>query len=436
MREVRFIDHEYKIIRSWNRTQKNYALVFYPNNFKEIKKLLKFIKVNKKNYIIKTGQCSYDSKSINPNDNTVVISLKKFNKILKVNKNKIIVQSGAIISELTEKIRKKNITLYSVPGGEKISVGGAISANVIGKDSTKEVASFGDAVKELHVLTDEGVVKKINRNVELSKYIGAFGFAGIILQAHLRIKKIHSNNLIIRTRSLNNLKDIENHLKKSCDYRYIQMDPFFRKNNYAISFDGNFTKNSINLFKKMNLNSNLFEKIIFKLVSYLINTFTWKFFYSLFFILNSNKKKMIDLHNYNYSSKYKHMVPLITKKGLIDYEVMIKNNFEGNMNKIIHFMKKNKLYPIYIIVKKTFKSKVKNYSYSFNENGYAVAISLDKKNINSFKQKNFISLLDRNNLKLNLSKTDEKIINKHEKRKKLFMSLYKKMVMERYDLPR
>ena len=44
MREVRFIDHEYKIIRSWNRTQKNFALVFYPNNFKEIKKLLKFIR--------------------------------------------------------------------------------------------------------------------------------------------------------------------------------------------------------------------------------------------------------------------------------------------------------------------------------------------------------------------------------------------------------
>ena len=47
--------------------------------------------------------------------------------------------------------------------------------------------------------------------------------------------------------------------------------------------------------------------------------------------------------------------------------------------------------------------------------------SLDKKNIKSFKQKNFISLLVRNNLKLNLSKTDEKIINKHEKREKLFI---------------
>ena len=51
---------------------------------------------------------------------------------------------------------------------------------------------------------------------------------------------------------------------------------------------------------------------------------TWKIFYRVFFKLNNNKKKYVDVHNFHYVSKYKHMVPLISKKVLIDYEVLIK----------------------------------------------------------------------------------------------------------------
>jgi len=421
------IKHENKIISSWNNTHKNRALVYYPKNISEIQKLLKLIKKEKKYYIIKTGNCSYDSKSINYNSNTIVISLKKINKIIKVDKKKLIIQSGAIISELTNKLRRRKITLFSVPGGEKISIGGAISANVIGKDSSKVMASFGDAVIELSVITEQGKIKKINKAKDLSRYIGSFGLTGIILQTKLKIKKIPSGNLTVRTKILNNIQDIENHLNKVSDYKYIQIDPFFRKKNFAVAFDGNLIKNKDDIYKKINLKSYFFERFIFKLLSFLINRLTWRFFYSLFFYLNKNKEITLDLHNFNYNSKYKHMVPLITSKGLIDYEIMIKNNFKKNMKKIKKFIQINKLYPIYIIVKKTYKSK-RNYNYSFNDNGYAVAISLDKKNINFYKQQNFLNLLERNNLKLNLSKTDAQILTTYNEKNFLFMSLYKKMI--------
>ena len=76
-------------------------------------------------------------------------------------------------------------------------------------------------------------------------------------------------------------------------------------------------------------------------------------------MINNNKEYVQDIHNYHYSSKYKHMVPLVCRGGLIDYELMIKNDFIKNMNSIINFLQKNNLYPVYIVVKKIYKSKKK-----------------------------------------------------------------------------
>ena len=77
-----------EIIKSWNNTIASKAIVIYPKNIKQLKDLFNILKKNKKNYLIRTGSCSYDSKSVNPNIETFVISLRHFNKILKVDLKK------------------------------------------------------------------------------------------------------------------------------------------------------------------------------------------------------------------------------------------------------------------------------------------------------------------------------------------------------------
>tara|TARA_B100000780_G_scaffold258899_1_gene209527 strand:- start:1984 stop:3315 length:1332 start_codon:yes stop_codon:yes gene_type:complete len=431
------IEHEYKTISSWNHSHKKRSLVFYPKNINEVKKFIRLIKRDKKNYIIKTGACSYGSKSINADNNTVIASLIRINKIIKINKTNLIVQSGMLISDLTREIKDKRITLFSVPGGSNISIGGAISANVIGKDSSKQNSSFGDSVNELDVLTVDGNIVKIRTAKELSKYIGGFGFAGIILQANLKIKKISSNNLIVQTTYLKDLNDIKKHLdKKINDFRYVIVNPFFKKKSFAMAYDANFVKNKNNIFKKINLKPYFFEKYLLRFLSYFLNKTTWTFFYFLYFYTKNHKKKLVNLHNFYYESKYKQLIPFITRDGLVEYEVMIKNNFERNINKIKNFIQVNKFNPIYIIIKKLYKSKNKNYNYSFNDNGYAVAISLDRKNLTLFKQKKFLALLDKNNFKLNFSKTDQKILNRCDNKNFLFLSSYKKMIQNTYEISR
>ena len=430
-------DIEVKKINSWNLTYSQKATIIYPANLKELKKIIKILKKIKKNFTIRTGKCSYDSKSISSDKNGIIISLRKFNKIIHVNEKKkvVSVESGAKVSDVIYRLKKSNLTLFSVPGGENISIGGAIAANVIGKDSNQSFASFGDSIKYLKIISYKGVIKELSsKSAKFNKYIGSFGMFGIILEAKIKLKKIISNNLLMQTKILKNIDEVEIELKKRDEYKYIQIDPFFRKSNFAAVFKGNYVKSAENNYKKKNLEANFFEILLFKISSFFINFITWKLFYKIFFLLNRNKKKFIDIHNFHYKSKYKHLVPLICKNGLIDYEILIKKKFSHSFLEIQNFLASNNLVPIYIIVKKLFKSK-KKFFYSFNNNAYSIAISFRLNNLKDEKKNKFELLLKKRKLLLNLSKTDSKFIEKTKeicsKENKVFMSLYKKMLINR-----
>ena len=205
-------DTELKKISSWNLTYSQKVTIIYPLNLKELKNIINILKKEKRFFAIRTGECSYDSKSIVSGKNNFLISLKKFNKKIEVNskQNMISVSSGTKISDIILLLKEKKLTLYSVPGGEHISVGGAISANAIGKDSSKKMSSFGDSVNYLKVITHSGKVKELKNNSrELRNYIGSFGFFGIILEAKIKVKKILSSNLLLETKILENISQIE-----------------------------------------------------------------------------------------------------------------------------------------------------------------------------------------------------------------------------------
>ncbi|MDA9625034.1 hypothetical protein N9S55_01480, partial [Candidatus Pelagibacter bacterium] len=84
MRLTDNIERKTSIISSWNNTYSKQAITLFPRNIKEIRIIFNKLKNEKKHFLIKTGNCSYDSKSINSDQNSILVSLKKFNKINKV----------------------------------------------------------------------------------------------------------------------------------------------------------------------------------------------------------------------------------------------------------------------------------------------------------------------------------------------------------------
>ena len=274
MEEISFKN---KIIHSWNNTYSCDAKIFYPNNLKEISLFFNFINNNEKKYIVRTGECSYDSKSIPVNNDTLVLSLQNFNKFLKLNKKRkiVCVQSGMRLLDLVNILKIKGYKLSSIPGGEKISVGGAIAANVIGKDSNAKFSSFGDNVNKLSILRNGNNIKKISRsNKEFLNYIGSFGMGGLILEVELKIQKIKSPNVELETKITDTLKDLKKELDKESEYKYAQLDPFFSKKNKAIIFYANASNDKTNKNLNKNFNINFFDKLLFFISSYLLNSIT------------------------------------------------------------------------------------------------------------------------------------------------------------------
>ena len=85
MRLTNNIERKTSIINSWNNTYSKKAITLFPRNLKEIRIIFDKLKHEKKHFLIKTGDCSYNSKSINSDQKSILISLKKFNRINKVN---------------------------------------------------------------------------------------------------------------------------------------------------------------------------------------------------------------------------------------------------------------------------------------------------------------------------------------------------------------
>ena len=139
-------------------------------------------------------------------------------------------------------------------------------------------------------------------------------------------------------------------------------------------------------------------------------------------IPNTEKKKFL-----NTVTKDKN-INVLKLNQKIFFKIDKKNNA-----KIINFINVNKVNPIYIIVKKLFKSK-KKYYYSFNDKGYAVAISFSVNELGNLKRDLFEKFLEKEKLFINLTKTDKFFIKKHKEivseKNDIFMSLYKKMLTE------
>ena len=162
-------------------------------------------------------------------DRCSVVSLEKFNKIIKLNLNKKVItcQPGVKITELFDYISKKNLIIYNIPGGNSISVGGAISGNVHGRPNNKKYTVFGDNVISMKIIDDNGHIKNIKKgNKFFSKIIGGLGMYGIIIEATLKLHGQKNTIFKIFHKNISNFSELLN-LKKTEDNFYGYINPFF-----------------------------------------------------------------------------------------------------------------------------------------------------------------------------------------------------------------
>ena len=132
-------------------------------------------------------------------------------------------EAGTSFQEILEHFLPQGWTLPTTPGTKYVTVGGAIAADVHGKNHHQD-GSFGNYVTRFRLLTGNNEILTCTPTEHAEVFwatIGGMGLTGIILDAHIRLQTAASSYFHVTYRRTRNLLDTLDVFQQSDDnYRY------------------------------------------------------------------------------------------------------------------------------------------------------------------------------------------------------------------------
>lgn len=182
------------------------------------------------------GRCYGDSSL-----NKTIFSTLKLNRFLAFDpKEKTIeCEAGVLLSEILNVIVPQRLFLPVSPGTKFITLGGAIAADVHGKNHHGE-GSFADHVLELRLLTADGSIYVCSPTENAGLFwqtCGGMGLTGIILSAKFRLKAIETSYIRQVSEKAEDIEAVMRLFERSGDHTYsvAWLDCFARRKNLGRS---------------------------------------------------------------------------------------------------------------------------------------------------------------------------------------------------------
>ena len=208
-------------------------------------------------------------------------------------------QAGVLLSEIIDIFVPQGWFLKVVPGTKLITVGGAIAADIHGKNHHK-AGCFSQSVKMFRLQLPNGEVIRCSKTKNKELFLatcGGMGLTGIILDVKIFLKKISSQYIKQTTVKTKNLKEtfeaFENYKEKPYSVAWIDCLAKDKKLGRCLLMIGDFCQDQ-------NLNYKQKRKINIS-------------FYFPSFILNKNSVKI-----FNWFYYHKVRKPISTKKISLD----------------------------------------------------------------------------------------------------------------------
>ncbi|GIX42495.1 MAG: FAD-linked oxidase [Leptospiraceae bacterium] len=309
-------------------------------------------------------------------------------------------EGGVSLEEILDIFVPRGWFLPVTPGTKFVTVAGAISSDVHGKNHHCE-GSFHKHVIWMEVELPTGKIVECSpqKNVDLFRAIcGGMGLCGIIKKAKFYLKKIETAYIKQKTYKAKNLDEMLEYFEqsKNATYTVAWMDCLARGKSLGrgILFTGEhatledlkstkFYKNPLSIKKKIKFN------VPFYFPSFVLNPLTVKLFN--FLVYNSHigkiKESIVDYDKFFYPLDSIHNWNRIYgKKGFVQYQFVLpeENGYEGT-KKIIQEIAKNKM-GSFLVVFKLFgnpdkipqkgskNGKSVSCPLSFPEEGYTLAL--------------------------------------------------------------
>ena len=131
-------------------------------------------------------------------------------------------QSGVLLRDILEFIVPQGWFLPVTPGTQFITVGGAIAADVHGKNHHRE-GCFSQHLLHFDLLGSDGLLKRCSPEEHSDLFwdtVGNMGLTGAILQARFRLRPIETAYIRQETIKARNLEEIMTAFEASADWTY------------------------------------------------------------------------------------------------------------------------------------------------------------------------------------------------------------------------
>lgn len=136
---------------------------------------------------------SYGDSAVSPG---VTVHMRHFNRMLAFDPDsgQLQAEAGVLLGDVMETFLPRGWFPKVTPGTKLITLGGAIAANVHGKNHHKD-GSFGTSVDWIDIMGPDGQITRASReeNADLFRWtLGGMGLTGVILRAAIRLRPVES----------------------------------------------------------------------------------------------------------------------------------------------------------------------------------------------------------------------------------------------------
>jgi len=154
-----------------------------------------------------------------------VLDLRAMGRVLAVDVAgaRVTVEAGVSLDALMHLLLPLGLFVPVTPGTRSVTVGGAIAADVHGKDH-HVAGSFCDAVDSLDLLVADGTVRTVGPDHDPDLFwatAGGMGLTGVVLRATLRMRPVETSRVVVDTERADDLDDLLGRLTDGDDaYAY------------------------------------------------------------------------------------------------------------------------------------------------------------------------------------------------------------------------
>jgi decaprenylphospho-beta-D-ribofuranose 2-oxidase len=208
-----------RALRGWGRTSPSVATVHPAGDDAELVQLVSDAGV--RGVLARGLGRSYGDAA--QNGGGVVVDMTARKRVLSVDTETALVEveAGASLDELMRLLLPRGLFVPVSPGTRQVTVGGAIAADIHGKNHHVD-GSFGRHVVAMDLLCADGTIRTLTPKSELFwATVGGMGLTGLVLRATLRMMKVESAYCLVDTERCTNLDDLTRRMTEGDDrYTY------------------------------------------------------------------------------------------------------------------------------------------------------------------------------------------------------------------------